>query len=135
MTIQANITAYKGKLVCELLAKKSIDNVVTTSFDTSSFGQIVHDTANHLGVSKEAFDLLKTVNSCYGLGDIDWFSTRDGKFSFGWMGSPCRIVHIDRCEASHNFCLGAFIEIENNVPEGAKRAIDAQELDTDSPSP
>jgi len=131
--MHAHITAYKGKIVCELLADKSIEGEVTTSLDRpGNFGQIIHDTAKHLGVSAEAMALLKTIRPGHdSLGDIDWFGTSDGAASFGWIGGPYNIVDPKKCDASRDYKILGYVEIPNDVPEGAKAAIDSPDEDDD----
>lgn len=124
--MHAHITAYKGKIVCELLATKSIDGEVTTSLDKpGNFGQIIHDTAKHLGVSAEALALLNTMRAGHdSLGDVDWFVTGDDKASFGWIGGPYNILDPKECEPSRDYKVLDHVVIPNDVPEGAKSAID-----------
>ena len=131
--LQAHITAYKGLIVCELLAEKSIDGAVTTSLDNPGcIGQVIHNTAENLGVSEEALALLKAVKRGHDdLGDIDWFDTSDGKASFGWLGGPYAIKDPVRCEGSSSYKISNFVTIPNDVPEGAKNAIDNGAADED----
>lgn len=126
--LQAHITAYKGLLVCELLAEKSMDGIVTTSLDNPGcIGQVIHNTAENLGVSDEALALLKTIEPGNDdLGDIDWFATSDGKASFGWLGGPYAIKKPSNCEGSSSYEVLTCVSIPNDVPEGAKQFIDAQ---------
>lgn len=125
--MHAHITAYKGIIVCELLATASIKGEVTTSLDNSGvFGQVIHDTAKNLGVSAEALALLKSLpRGRDSLGDIDWFRTNDGRASFGWIGGPYAIKDPKQCEGSRQYEVLAHVVIPNDVPEGAKEAIDA----------
>lgn len=129
MTIHANVTAYKGKLVIELLAQKSIANEVTTSLDTPGvFGQVIENTKEHLGVSKEAIELLKQVKKGYdSIGDVDWFKVDNGNYAFGWIGGPYAIVDPMKAEGSSTYIVpNDYIEIENNVPDGAKVYLDSE---------
>ena len=124
--MHAKITAYKGMLVCELVADKSIDDEVVTTLDNpSTFGQVIMNTEKNLGVSKEALELMKTVKIGHDdLGDIDWFSSVKGD-TFGWIGGPYNIVNPANAETARGFKILAHILIENEVPEGAMKAIDA----------
>ena len=129
MTIHANVTAYKGKLVIELLATKSIPNEVTTSLDTLGvFGQVIENTKEHLGVSKEAMELLKKVKKGHDdLGDVDWFKANNDHYVFGWIGGPYAIVDPMKAEGSSTYVVpNDYIEIENNVPDGAKAYLDSE---------
>jgi len=134
MTIHARITAYKDIIVCELVAEASIPNEVVTTIDTpGNIGQVIMNTKEHLGVSKEALELLKTVKKGHdSLGDVDWFSTMNGAaHAFGWIGGPYAIKDPKTCEASRQYVIGEFVEIPNDVPEGAKQAIDAGDTGDD----
>ena len=124
--MHAKVTAYKGKLVCELVADKSIENEVVTTIDTpSTFGQVIMNTAKNLGVSKEALELMKTVKiGRDDLGDIDWFNSVQGDV-FGWIGGPYNIIDPAEAETARGFKILAHIEIENEVPAGAMEAIDS----------
>lgn len=124
--MHARITAYKGYLVCELLAEQSVDGEVTTSLDNPGcFGQVVHDTAQHLGVSQEALALLQQVQrGTDDLGDVDWFRTSDGKASFGWIGGPYALKKPEDCEGSSSYEVLEHVVVANEVPEGAMEAVD-----------
>ena len=125
--MHAKITAYKGIIVCELIATASVDGQVTTSLDNPGcLGQVIHDTATNLGVSAEALELLRGLPRGHDdLGDIDWFRTNDGKASFGWLGGPYAIKDPKACETSSSYEVLAHVVIPNEVPQGAKDAIDA----------
>jgi len=129
-TLHAHVTAYKGRIVMELLATKSIAGEVATSLDSpSSFGQVIMNTKEHLGVSKEALELLKTVKRGNdSLGGIDWFKTSDGNHAFSWMGGPYQITTPQDADASRSYVVSDhFVEIENTVPEGARHHIDGSD--------
>lgn len=125
--MHAKITAYKGIIVCELIARQSIKDEVHTSLDnTGVFGQVIMDTAKHLGASDEAIALLREVRNGTGsLGEIDWFATGD-KFAFGWIGGPNTLLDPLKAEGSRDNRVrdGAYITIANDVPAGAVDAID-----------
>lgn len=124
--MHAHVTAYKNLLVIELLATASIPNEVTTSLDNPScIGQVIHDTAKNLGVSAEALELLKQVKrSNDDMGDVDWFSTSDGKASFGWLGGRYAIKSPTEIDGSSSYGIFDFVTIPNDVPAGAINAID-----------
>lgn len=125
-SVHAKITAYKGKIVCELVAKSSIPNEVNTSLDNpTTMGQIIHNTEKHLGVSDEALKLMRTLKrGSDSLGDIDWFETGGGTASFGWLGGPYNIIDAAECEPSRDFKILKYVRIPNDVPDGAKEHID-----------
>ena len=123
--VLAKVTTYKGKIVIELIAKASIPEKCHLSIDNPScIGQVIMDTKNNLGISPEAFELLKGMRKGHdGLGDIDWFRSGD-VHTFGWLGGPYAIKDPATLETSRDWVIGDYVEIPNDVPEGAKNAID-----------
>jgi hypothetical protein len=128
--MHAHITAYKGKLVLELRVTKSIPNEVVTNLDKpGNLGQVIMDTARNLGVSAEALELLKKVRRGHDdLGDIDWFRAGDSA-AFGWLGGIYRIADPEQVEGSSSYGTFAHVVIPNDVPEGARQAIDSSSND------
>lgn len=126
--MHARITAYKGMLVLELLATKSISNEVATSLDTpGNMGQVIMDTAKHLGVSIEALELMKPLRRGHDdLGDIDWFQSTGSGDCFAWLGGPYAIKDPKKLETSSSWRIGAHQVITNEVPAGARQFIDSQ---------
>ena len=121
----ANVYAYKGFLILEQVDKCSSARI-TTSVDTPDhIGQVVHDTANNLGVSKEAIELLQAIErGSDSLGTIDWLECADGTFSFGWIGNPYAIKDPADCVTSQSWQIGPYVLIPNTPPEGAMYAVD-----------
>jgi hypothetical protein len=133
MTIHATITAYKGSLIIDLIATKSIENEVATSLDgPTRIGQVIMNTGKHLGVSKEAYQILKTIKRGRDdLGDINWFVTTNNNMNahaFSWLGGPKQIVNPEWAEGGRAYVLGAYVEIPNDVPQAAAEAIDRAHL-------
>jgi hypothetical protein len=124
--MHAEVTAYKGRIIVELKVKESIPGEVTTSLDTPRFaGQVIRNTAKNLGISKEAFELLKSVRRGEELtGDVDWSHTEDGSTVFGWKGGRCAIFTPANCQGSRKFTVGGFVVIPNHVPDGARKQLD-----------
>ncbi len=127
--MHARVTTYKGLLVLELLATQSIQNEVSTSLDRpGNIGQVIMNTAKHLGVSPEALTILKTLPKGQdSLGDIDWFQSDAQGECFGWLGGPYAIKDPARVETSAAWKVGEHVVIENDVPEGARTFIDAND--------
>ncbi len=126
--MHAKITAYKGILVCELIATASIPDEVVTTIDTpGTIGQVIMNTEKNLGVSPEALALMKTVKiGRGGVGDIDWFSSVKGD-AFSWFGDPYTIKPPAAIEAARGFRILKHVVIANEVPEEAKAVIDENE--------
>lgn len=120
--------SYRGIIVCQLLATKSVEGEVTTSFDTQSFGQLVHNTKEHLGMSASARDLLATVKTSRdAIGDVMWFDTHDSKRTFGWIGGPYALKDPKQVEGDRDYKVtDDFVTIEDDVPQQAKDIIDRE---------
>ena len=125
--MHAEITAYRGRIVITLLANRSIRGEVMTSQDNPRFpGHVIHDTALHLGVSKEALRLLRRLPTCTDeTSDLNWFCDNDGKPMFFWRGGRYAIFSPEYCCVARNFDLHEHVCIPNRVPEGARAQLDA----------
>jgi hypothetical protein len=85
------------------------------------------NTKETLGVSEEALVLLKTIKRGRdSIGDVDWWAVDDGSSAFGWFGPMCRLIEPAEAETSRQFKIGEYVSIPNDVPEGARAAIDAE---------
>jgi len=125
--MHARVTAHRGILVVELVPKRSIEGEVSSNVDSPrNLGTIIHDTGRHLGVSAEALALLKIIKRGLDrIGDFAWFRSDDGKDHFAWLGGPKRIVNIQEAATARGYAILAHQVIPNDVPEGARLAIDA----------
>jgi hypothetical protein len=123
-TLHAKVTAHKGILVITLVATKSIPNECHLSLDNPGcIGQVIMDTKRHLGVSKQAMALLKTVRRSHDdIGDVDWFKTGN-KYAFGWLGGMHVLKNPKTIEGSSQYEIGDYVEIANDVPDDAKAAV------------
>lgn len=61
--------------------------------DKGNLGSSVCYTNLNLGVSREAFELMRKVNrGSDGVGDIDWYKMDSGSYTFGWWGWLYRVM-------------------------------------------
>lgn len=121
----ATVTAYKGKLVLSLLATASNDEVTTTLDNPGVIGQVICNSAKNVGVSDEAIELLKTIKSGRdAIGDVDWFASDAAGDVFAWLGGPYAIVDPKTAEAARGYQVRTYAKVPNDVPDGAKVAID-----------
>lgn len=128
--MKVKITAYKGILCIETQAPFDKDDTFLPN-NEGRIGCLVMGTKENLGVSQEALDLLKTIRqSRDDIGDVMWWGIK-GKFYFGWLGSPLSLKDPKRIEGDRRYTVteGEYILIPNDVPEGAKEAIDNQAID------
>ena len=121
----AKITAHKGFLVVELLAKRSIAGQVTTNLDKPACaGTTIHDTKNNLGVSPEALELLKSLKRAkHSIGELDWSRDLHGSPCFGWIGDAKKLFNAKTTEVSKSWRIWEHIPISNDVPSEVKQAL------------
>jgi hypothetical protein len=123
--VHAEVTAYRGRIIVELKARKPIPGEVILGGNSQMGVHIIKDTAHNLGVSHEALELLKKVRrSPDANGELDWSRDADGKACFGWRGGDCLIVSPETCFGSSKFNVRSCVDIPNQVPEGARRQLD-----------
>ena len=121
----ARITAHRGILVVELLPDQE-NGEATSANKLRNLATVIHDTGRHLGVSEEALALLKMVKrGLDAIGDFAWFSSDDGRDHFAWLGGPKRLVNPAAVAAARSYAILAHRVIPNEVPEGARKAIEA----------
>lgn len=124
--MHAHITTYKGRLIFQLLTRKSIKHEVITNLDNpQSIGHVIINTKKNLGISKEALTLLKTLHKgTKHVGHLDWSKSHQGLDSFVWIGKANDIRSPEELEASKTYKIMSHIVIENCVPQEAMQAID-----------
>jgi hypothetical protein len=89
------------------------------------------DTSIHLGISAEAVALLKTIKRGRdAIGDVDWFTTADGKAAFCWIGGPKALIRVEGAVGSREYIgatniEGKYVLVANDVPAEAIEAIEA----------
>jgi hypothetical protein len=125
--MHAHITAHKGILVVELVQNQAMEGRARSNLDKlRSLGTIVHDTRQYLGVSAEALALLKVVKRGLDrIGDFAWFRSDDGVDHFAWLGGPKRLVDPREVATARSYEILAHQVIPNEVPGGARAAIEA----------
>lgn len=121
----ARITAFKNYLALELLANKSEKDASVLACDNPKcLGQMILD-CKRLGVSNEAFSLLKEVKqSPDDIGDIICYMGDDKKYRFGWLGGGKRLIQVSPGNELGQFgfmCFGPkdVTIIPNDFPEEA----------------
>lgn len=126
-TKHVSVSAYNNHLVIEYHAEKSIAEEVVCPFDSSSMGYVILGT-EHVGVSKEAYELLlKLRPGRDGLGELDCFLCNDNTYTWATLGGNCVLFNASTVETSRQWelpPLERFQLIGNEVPEGAKQAVD-----------
>lgn len=127
--MKAKLTAYRGLLVFNVIAKKSSAACTLTIDHPTYIGQVIHDTAKNMGISDEAIELLKAVTrSRDDLGDVDFFKCNKGKFHFSWLGGMKQTMWPNGLEGSRDWrlpALGEYVGIDNTTVATAKKYIDA----------
>jgi hypothetical protein len=130
--MKVKIVAYKGYLV--LVPNNPADGIGKPEgwYPTGDdrMGCVILDTKSRLGVSEEAFNLMKNIKTNHDdFGDISWWECDDGTWAFSWFGSIHRIINPATAEGDREFRIINLMKevctiIPNDVPEEAKRAID-----------
>lgn len=93
-------------------------------------GCVLTDTKARLGVSEEAFELMKKIpRNRDAIGDIGWWECDDKTWAFSWFGSIHRIINPIKSEGDRNFRVNDTLKqfctiIPNDVPEEAKAILD-----------
>lgn len=138
MMTKVTIKSHSGFLIIET----SNPELSHKNWHQTGLGCVVCNTETNLGISKDAISLLKEVQAGNDdLGDIDWFQSDNAGPVFTWIGAPKTIYHPSEIEGSLDYNPSkfiednAFVEIENEVSNDAKSAIEEiqhQALD-DSP--
>ena len=124
MELKVKVTAYNQNLIIEAIDGKEDENFFPVG-DTR-IGCTLIETDNLLGMSKEAFDLLKTIKKSHDdIGDVCAWITDDDKNCFAWIGGFKKIVNMKTAEGdSSGIADIKHVTIENDVPQEAQDVID-----------
>lgn len=128
--MKVRVVAYKGKIVIVPIdPEKGVEDGWYPT-GRGRIGCVVLDTKKTLGVSEEAFELMRKVQrNRDAIGDISWWECDDGTHAFSWCGSIHRVISPEDAEGDrdfhvHNRLWAACTKIPNEVPEAAKLMID-----------
>lgn len=110
MPIQVRVMAYKKYIIIQ-----TVDPRETPGFkpiNEQRVGNVVLDTKNCLGMSMQAWKLMKTIRKGWDdIGDVMAFIPDSGSHCFGWLGGFNKILHTERAE----FPNDGYDEIEFRV--------------------
>ncbi len=122
--LKVKVTAYKQNLIIETIDEKEDKNFIPVS--GSRIGCVLMETDKFLGMSEEAFKLLKTLKkSSDDIGDISAWKTDDNRNCFAWIGNLKKIVNMKTAEGdSSGIADIKHVTIENDVPQEARDVID-----------
>lgn len=131
--MKVRVVAYKEHLV--IVPHEPEKGIEDGWYPTNNhrMGCVVTDTKKTLGVSEEAFELMKLIQRNHdAIGDIGWWECDDGTYAFSWFGSVHRIIDPHTSEGDRTFRVlpslkNACTIIPNDVPEEAKAAADLAE--------
>ena len=131
--MKVKIVAYKSHLVVVPTNPEQGIGKTDGWYPTGDgrLGCVVTDTKNRLGVSEEAFDLMKTIKRNHdAIGDISWWECDDGTHAFAYFGSIHRVINPESAEGDRDFRVtpslrNACAIIPNDVPEEAKVLLDS----------
>ena len=120
--IKVKVTSHEGFLVIETIKPKEDKNFIPVG--GSRIGSVLVNTGKYLGMSNEAFALMKTIKkSGDDIGDVDTWESDRGQ-CIAWMGPLKRLVEVSNSESSRTGIIDIkYIPIENKVPLDAFEAI------------
>jgi hypothetical protein len=120
--IKVKVTCHEGFLVITTVKPKQDKNFFPSG--GSKIGCVLIDTGKYLGMSHEAFKLMKTVQkSGDDIGEVDTWESVKGQ-CFSWLGPTKRMIDISNSETSRTGIIDIqYIPIENKVPLDAFEAI------------
>jgi len=128
------VVEHRGKIIIETIHPERDGNFVPCG--GSNIGCTVIDTNKYLGMSQEAWALIKTIpksRDC--IGDLTIWETDDDRGCFGWIGHPKRLADPSMCELSRDGTPDIpFILIENTVNPEELPTIDAAIDDSETES-
>ena len=113
--IKVKVTCHEGFLVIETVDPTKDENFYPAG--GTAMGCVLIDTEKHLGMSDEAFKLLKTMKlSGDDIGEVSAFQSVKGD-CFSWLGPIRRLAQVSKCETSKDGISDIkYIPIENKVP-------------------
>lgn len=123
---KVKLTVYKDVLVIETVEPENENYPGWVPIGPGKIGCVLCNTKRGLGASQEALDWLgKVPRSRDAIGDVDWWACADGTKAFSWLGGVCSIKRRG-AEGSRNYEVFKkdCVEIPNDVPEKAQKAID-----------
>jgi hypothetical protein len=129
--VKVKVVAYNGHIVLiPIEPEKDIGNGWYPTGGTR-IGCVLLDTKHSLGVSDEAFELMRQIPAGPdAIGDLSWWACDDGTYAFSWFGAIHRVIDLSGTERARDFFVSDKLKqhctmIPNDVPEAAKRIIDA----------
>lgn len=129
--IHCNLTAYRGMVIIDCQTLHSIPDELKLVLDHSPWEKhcTVLNTGRHLGVSKEATDLLRQIQKAgLGLqGQLAWWESESsgGLANFWWLGGPQMIFNPKRTFYANGWGIFEHQVIPNEPPSEAKHLVDA----------
>lgn len=128
------VYAYRGMLLIEKGNKKVGDDILSTSKNNEGYTeQTVSNTSANLGISAEAYNILKTLaKGAHVKGDLNWTQNSVGIFSFSWLGSMPLVIEPIECVVSNDWVLDPYVLVENAPSYGLTNVIDEVLSDRDA---
>jgi len=123
--LNVELTVYNGYLV---ISTVNTEGMIIPG--GTNMGTTLANAKGKLGASKEAIEIVANAKKGGGFTQgFDCYGNEENTI-FQWFGGQNRIIELKDVEASRDHDGGLFrnivVEIENNTPEVAKEAIDAE---------
>ncbi len=128
--LKVKVTAYKGLIIISPVTIEKEDDFIPVT-EPGHVGSVLSDTERRLGVSEEAWALLKTIPKSHDdIGEVDvWMAGVKG--CFGWLGSLYRVIDPTKCDTSRTGIEDIpHVTIPNEPPSEAVQVIDSSEAET-----
>jgi hypothetical protein len=135
--MKVQIVAYKNRLI--MVPNKPEEGIGKDGgwypSGDGRLGCVVTDTKTRLGVSEEAFELMKGIKRNHdAIGDLSWWECDDGTYALAYFGSIHRVIDPETAEGDRDFRVtpsmrNACTIIPNDVPEEVKAVLDAMKKD------
>jgi hypothetical protein len=116
--IKVQVTTHDGFLIIETIKPQKDEFFIPAG--GQNIGCVLSRTNKFLGMSKEAFELLKTIKTSYdGIGDVmAWKAGED--YCFGWLGGLRSLIDIKTGDVTCSIDKIPddlpFIQIKNEIP-------------------
>ena len=120
--IKVKVTCHEEFLVIETVDPTADENFVP--YGGSKIGCVLIDTEKYLGMSDEAFELIKTLKvSGDDIADVSTWESVKGQ-CFSWLGPVKTLIDIPKCDTSRDGIIDIkYIKIENKIPIEAFESI------------
>lgn len=121
--MRTQVFAHKG--IIGISSDPKADGLLNDPTQPGQLGFVV--SAEHVDVSREAYDLLQTVKKSRDcIGDVDIFQSEKG-IIFSWMGGSKRMLNPQTAEGSKDYApklMAQYVRDDMNTPQEFIEAVE-----------